>query len=440
MTFSKLSGLSLAVLSSAMLLIAACSKNRGSTPEILDEGDGGTSAAISPASQLNQEGWARAADYMRPPSSATQETVTQAPQLHVEFGPVVLREEPKTSVLDKHDSNDYSQIFPGGSGAVDRFGREFQDTKNDPLLNYLKDRIASIPDDKFFQDSINLALATSDLSVRILSVGNRARSAEVSLRFEEAGRQVRVNLVGTFDGQGRVGELFQMPRAGESAEFDIRGRVFCVDKEGSCENRVIEIQQYIDGELCKIAYYVDREMHIHLHDALDAVSRARFSTNRMFQGFMRYLENTMRTGSAVMPYVRELKMHSWIAAYGPGFFAVTFTSGISVFGERDQDVLTLYGPSLPNYDNYLQVDGKKVRVEGNHQVAVTPHRPGTPNYAEKISSARLLANNGSGIFNVALDFCDPECETPEVAETALFRLSPLGKAADLEVLRGLIDR
>ncbi len=372
------------------------------------------------------------------PSAPSTPEVVISPQVDMtQPGTSAQRTPPTPGIaLSQYDTNQYDVLYPIGSGAKDVYGREFQDTKNDEAMIFVKSLMADMAE-PYRTDSINLALATSDLVVRTQTVGGERR-AWVTLQFEDDGRQVVMDLEGgSGTTSGRVIRLYQKRSSDPSIQMS--GQLFCIDQNGGCENSIVEITQFINGEPCKTAYYIHRHVHAHVHDEFHAVGKAKFTDNRSFQRFMEYVENTIiwndhfRAGrhvAPVMPYIRTLRMRSWVAAYGPGFFSVTFTSGTSELREGDRDVLTISGPTLLDYDRPLAVQGQK--VDSVTSQPMQPRFPGTPHYHQLISSVNLYASDGYGILYLTFNFNHGPGQESDCAH---LRISTLGQTIDLATLR-----
>ena len=332
-------------------------------------------------------------------------------------------------------------FFP--TGAVDVKRRAFSDSSIDTLLPILKAEVDNLPD-QLREDSEAFSLAIRSVSVE---ANERNRKVIAEIIFSGPDGPVSAKFIGGLDVNNRAIMEEHPDTAGD--EFIFKATVACVDdNDESCENTVIRIDQYTNGnEICKTAYAVHRMGNVHVQFNMRDFARYKNSENPMLKDFVHYLKNThdavqkvnacRRTGRTdcktvpmLAPAAAEVEFRSFAVAYGQSAFTLTFWS-IRTVKQQDEDVLILSGPLMLSDDvsstkTDLGIGGFMRQTNGT----ITNDQG---KYEGYFSRANLLTNDGNGNLTV-LHLNDPRGEKGEAVSTMIYVTSEVLEARDFMYL------
>lgn len=277
------------------------------------------------------------------------------------------------------------------TGGVTQDGLVYTSSSTDELLNFLRARNEKVDAST---RRLNLEAAASVKSA-MMSVDPLSGDAVITLKIQE-GKEVKVYNVAGVSSYGEPASLVRPVRAGNgeltTGTRPLDGKLKCLDLDGGCETTFVRLKIGATGSSA-ILNLVFRNSSADVYFHLPAVNA--HSDNPEFLLLQDFVLNSIQKINT-SDKIKSVRMSSWEVVNGRS--GVTFV----VKGYNDE-LLAFAGPLLaPEAGTGVKINLSRLAKDQEDSLDLISLNNTKLNYANYISEARMVANNGLGQVRVAL--------------------------------------
>lgn len=336
-----------------------------------------------------------------------------------------------------HPNSKISKIYTGG---VSESGYKFTDGKSDELMASMVQQFNNIGvrrgseryHENVKEESKKLANRIKNVKMEVDAYSTGSIKLEVQFVDGDASNPVNTLFHGKLNANPDEGVHLDQVNIKGDKDLKFSAQVFCRDQDGGCQNLIIELSQWKDGKICRMAHIVYRSGDAHI--TMSESDRLHYSAspNISHQRLAEYISNTTYNACQVnkkrkdipnrltqhllaycgdgaytkLPAAKTIGYETWAAAYGASGFRLTFEDKAHWTGYDTNGRTTISGP-LVHATQKNPIFSERLNVQGT--------------LCTYIKSAHLVNNDGGGNINLLLRLNGQEEAEMRLSVTSMIR-------------------